>query len=88
MNQLLNDAVRSYLSHSGPRERSLEENLERLRAYRKRDPEFKAAMADFVQAELAEEDPMDGVPVRGEFVAGEFVEAGPAQKKIRELLNA
>src|ERR1700722_14175881 len=26
-------------------------NLERLRAYRKRDPEFKAAKADFVTAE-------------------------------------
>ena len=88
MNQLLNEAVKSYLSHSSPKERSLEESLERLRAYRNRDPEFKAAMADFVTAELAEEDPMEGVPLRGEFVAGEFVEAGPVQKKIRELLNA
>jgi hypothetical protein len=88
MNQLLNEAVKSYLSRTSPKERSLEENLERLRVYRQRDPEFKAAMADFVAAELSEEDPMEGVPVRGEFIGGEFVEAGPAQKKIRELLNA
>lgn len=88
MNHLLNDAVKSYLSQSGERERNLEENLERLHAYRKRDPEFKQAIAAFVEAELREEDPVEGVPVRGSFVNGKLVEAGPAQKKIRELLNA
>jgi addiction module RelB/DinJ family antitoxin len=70
------------------RERSLEENLERLRAYRKRDPEFKLAIAAFVEGELREDDPAEGVPVRGKFIDGQLVETGPAQKKIRELLNA
>jgi predicted DNA-binding protein len=88
MNHLLNDAVKSYLLQSGKKERSLEENLERLRAYRKRDPEFKLAMAAFVEGELREDDPAEGVPVRGKFVDGQLVEAGPAQKKIREILNA
>jgi len=88
MNHLLNDAVKNYLSQSGERERSLEENLERLRAYRSRDPEFKQAITAFVESELREQDPVEGVPVRGNFVNGELVETGPAQKKIRELLNA
>ena len=88
MNHLLNDAVKSYLRRTGEQERSLNENLERLRAYRKRDPEFKKAIAAFVEAELREADPVEGVPVRGSFVDGQLVEAGPAQTKIRELLNA
>ncbi len=61
--------------------RSLDEGLERLRLYRKLDPAFKEAMADFVEAELSEEDPMEGVPVKGDFIARKFVEAGSAQKR-------
>jgi len=61
--------------------RSLNEDLERLRVYRKRNPAFKEAMADFVEAEFSEEDPMEGTPVRGDFIAGEFVEVGSAQKR-------
>jgi hypothetical protein len=37
MDQLLNEAVKSYLSRRGRKERSLEENLARLRTYRERD---------------------------------------------------
>ena len=32
--QLLNEAIKSFLVHRGPRERSLEAKLARLRAYR------------------------------------------------------
>jgi hypothetical protein len=42
MNQLLNEAIKSYLSRKGRKERSLEANLAALRAYRKQDPGFSA----------------------------------------------
>jgi len=88
MNQLLNEAVKSYLSRRGRKERSLEENLARLRTYRKRDPGFRNAMAAFVESDASSEDPLEGAPIEGRLVDGEFRAAGPAQSKIRELLGA
>ncbi len=88
MNQLVNEAVKSYLSRRGRKERSLEENLARLRTYRERDPGFRNAMAAFVESEASSEDPLEGAPIEGHLVDGEFRAAGPAQSKIRELLGA
>ena len=63
INQLLNEAIKGYLSRRSQKERSLEGHLEGLRAYRKRDPEFQHAIASFVNAEASIEDPLEGKPI-------------------------
>ena len=88
INQLLNEAIKIYLSQQGPKEASLEANLSALQKYRKRDPGFEGAIAAFVDAEAGLEDPLEGKPVDGQFVEGQFQPAGPVQSKIRELLRA
>lgn len=88
INQLLNDAIKSYLSRRGRKERTLEANLAALRAYRKKDPGFKHAIAAFVDAEVTLDDPLAGEPVEGEVVDGRLKPAGPVQKKVREILGA
>lgn len=88
VNQLVNEAIKSYLSRQGQRERSLEANLAGLREYRKQDPGFQQAIDAFVEAEASLKDPLEGEPMNGEFVEGEFRPAGPVQSKIRELLGA
>jgi predicted transcriptional regulator len=88
INQLLNEAIKGYLSRRGRKERSLEANLAALRAYRKQDPGFQRAIAAFVEAEASLEDPLEGEPMEGQFVEGQLKPAGPVQSKIRELLGA
>jgi hypothetical protein len=88
INQLLNEAIKSYLSRRGEKERSLEANLAGLREYRKKDPGFQRAIDAFVEAEAGLEDPLEGEPMDGEFIEGQFKPAGPVQSKIRELLGA
>ena len=88
INQLLNEAIKSYLSRRGRKERSLEANLAGLRAYRKQDPKFQRAIAAFVEAEASLDDPLEGTPVEGQFVEGHLKPAGPVQKKVREILGA
>jgi len=88
INQLLNEAIKSYLIQQSPKETSLEANLSALRKYRKRDPGFQRAIAAFVDAEVSLEDPLEGKPVEGQFVGGQFQPAGPVQSKIQELLRA
>ena len=88
INQLLNEAIKNYLSRRGRKERSLEANLESLRAYRKQDPGFQRAIAAFVEAEASLEDPLEGEPIEGQFVEGQFKPAGPVQSRIRDLLSA
>ena len=83
INQLLNDAIKNYLLKQGPRERSLETNLARLRAYRQQDPGFKRAIAQFVDAEVSNADPLEGEPFEGNAEV-----KGPVQSRIRELLGA
>lgn len=80
MNQLLNDAIKSYLRRWDRKERSMETNLGALRAYRKQDPGFKKAMKEFVEAE-ASLGPMERNLIEGKA-------AGPVQRKIREILDA
>ena len=53
INQLLNEAIKSYLSRRGQKERSLEATLASLRAYRQQDPGFKRAADAFVEAEAS-----------------------------------
>lgn len=88
VNQLLNEAVRSFLLRRRPKERSLEASVERLRAYRERDPQFHQARKAFVEAEASVEDPLEGKPIEGHLVNGRIEPIGPAQSKIREILGA
>jgi hypothetical protein len=88
INQLLNEAIKLYLSQPSRREKGLEATLESLHAYRKRDPEFKRAKAEFIDAEASRHDPLDGEIVEGQLVDGQFKPAGPVQSKIRDLLSA
>jgi hypothetical protein len=88
VNQLLNEAVKSFLLRRRPKERSLESRLERLRAYRERDPQFRQARKAFVEAEASVDDPLEGEPIEGHLVNGQVEPVGPAQSKIREILGA
>jgi len=88
VNQLVSEAIKSYLSRRGQKERSLEANLAGLREYRKQDPGFERALDAFVEAEAILEDPLEGEPIIGDFIDGQFEPAGPVQSKIRELLGA
>jgi len=83
INQLLNEAIKSYLTRRGRKERSLETQLEALRAYRTRDPSFRSAIASFVEAESSLEDPLEG-----EAIEGQLDPTGPVQSKVRDLLGA
>src|SRR5215469_14087332 len=83
VNQLLNEAIKSFLSCRGPKERRLEANLARLRAYRDSDPGFQRGVAAFVESEASLDD-----PVEGQIVSGEIESIGPAQSRIRDLLGA
>jgi hypothetical protein len=62
INQLLNEAIKSYLNQQGPKEASLEANLAALQKYRKSDPGFQRAIASLVNAEASLEDPLEGKP--------------------------
>ena len=61
INKLMNEAIASYVLH---RNQAVAEELESmagaLRAYRSADPKDEKAMADFVDAELKEVDPLEG----------------------------
>ncbi len=97
MNQLVNEALHDYLGRrSGAVERDLELTLARLRAYRRRDPHFKDAIAAVVEGEAASgrEDPAEGTVVIGRLVDGKLVETpamkgiGPLRTELRRRLNA
>lgn len=80
LNQLVNEAVRDYVTRrSREVEMDLEATLESLRAYRRSDPNFERAIADYVDAEASlTEDPAEGQRA---------MDIGPAQTRILELLN-
>src|ERR1700712_3934583 len=61
-NQPLNEGVRAFVvRRSREVETDLEATLESLRAYRKSDPNFERAIADYVDAEASlKEDPAEG----------------------------
>ena len=83
INQLLNEAIKSYLSRKGRKERSLEADLRRLDAYRNADPKFRNAIAKFADAEAKMKDPLEGQP----FEEASERPTGPVQNKVREVLG-
>jgi hypothetical protein len=87
VNQLVNEAIKLYLGRPSRHEKGLEATLESLREYRKRDPKFERAVAEFIDAEASGHDPLDGEVLEGELVDGVFHAIGPTQTKIRERLR-
>jgi predicted transcriptional regulator len=88
VHQLITEAIKSYLISRGQTEPSLEAAVAALRQYRKQDPGFERALDEFVEAEATLEDSLEGEPIIGDFIDGQFEPAGPVQSKIRELLGA
>ena len=88
INQILNDAIKSYLGRRGEKERTLQASLDRLREYRERDPNFEQAIDAFVDAEVTMKDPLEGTPHLGRPVDSKRRGTGPAQRKLQELLSA
>jgi predicted DNA-binding protein len=91
MNQLVNEALKDYVSRrSRAAEKDLQVALGTLRAYRRRDPNFKEAIAAAAKAEAqyVNSDPVEGQVVIGELVEGQVVEeAGPVLTEIHQLLH-
>ena len=85
INQLLNEAIKAYLRRKGQRERGLEATLKSLEAYRKKDPEYKRAIAAFVDAEASVADPLEGEPFEESEQPRRQV--GPVESSIREVLG-
>ena len=79
-NQLVNEAVRDFVARRSQEvEADLEATIEKLRAYRKSDPHFERAIADYVDAEVSlKEDPAEG---------HRAMNLGPTQTRILDLLN-
>jgi hypothetical protein len=69
-------------------ERDLEASLEKLRAYRRRDPQLREAIAAFIDAEVTLPDPVEGELIDRRVSPGEVEDAGPVQSKIRGILGA
>ena len=78
VNELLREAIRHYLNRRNPN--SLEEPMLGLRAYRKQNPGFKKAIDEFVDAEAGFEDPLENELMQEQL--------GPAQRKIRDILDS
>jgi predicted DNA-binding protein len=92
MNQLINEALHDYVSRrSHEVEQDLDQTLKALRAYRRRDPSFKSAIAAAAKAEAEhrQSDPLDGEVVIGELVDGRLTqqEPGPVAAEIHQLLH-
>lgn len=83
INQLLIEAIRSYLGQKGRKERALEVNLKMLREYRRKDPGFRRAIAAFVEAEATQKDPLEGEPVESQ----PDTQIGALQSKLREVID-
>jgi hypothetical protein len=86
VNQLLIEAIRSYLGQKGRRERNLESNLKTLREYRRKDPGYKRAIAAFAEAEARVKDPLEGEPVESPSDQ-HSAPIGPLQSKLREVIS-
>ena len=86
INQLLNEAIKNYLREKGERERGLEASLAELKAYRKKDPGFRRAIAKLVEAEATVKDPVEAEPYE-ETEGGSPRSGGPVQHKLREVLG-
>jgi predicted transcriptional regulator len=80
LNQLINEAVSDFVARRSKEVAAdLEATLEKLRAYRKSDPDFERAIRDYVDAEASlKEDPAEGQRA---------VDVGPTQARMLKLLN-
>lgn len=80
MNRMINEAVRRYVERqSSEVEVDLQKVLERVKAYRRSDPNYKKLWAEFVDAEAGygKDDPVEG----------RIKSAGPVQTRVREILS-
>ena len=80
LNQLANEAFKEFVARRTLEvEDELESTLEDLRAYRKSDPNFERAIAEFVEAEMTvKHDPAEGRVV---------TEIGRNEAVVLDLLN-
>lgn len=63
MNDLISEAVLKFVAaKSEVHARDLEKTVERLRAYTEADPDFEKAIAEFAEAEVKYDDPLEGEP--------------------------
>jgi hypothetical protein len=98
LNRMVNEAVGEYIvKRTAEAEARMTGTLERLKAYRRRDPNFEQDLAAFIAAEArhGKNDPMEGVVYavsRPVTLSGGTREAGssktgPALKAVRNLLR-
>ena len=80
LNHLANEAIKEFVARRTLEvEDELEATLEDLRAYRKSDPDFERAIAEFVDAEMtATHDPAEGRVVS---------KVGRTESAVLDLLN-
>ncbi len=81
LNRLVNEAVRGFIERrTAEVETDLQQALARVQAYRRSDPRFEKAIAQFAAAEagLADGDPAEG---------HRRVGTGPAQTMVQDLLR-
>lgn len=89
INQLLNEAIKSYLSQKGQKEQAWEATLEGLRKYREQKAQAaERAIAAVVESEVNVPDPLEGELLEGELVDGTFKPTPSAQRKIRRVAGA
>ena len=77
---MINEAVRHYVERqSSEVEMDLQNVLERVKAYRRSDPNYEKLWAELVDAEAryGKDDPVEG----------RIKSAGPVQTKVREILS-
>ncbi len=80
LNKLVNEAVAGYIeTRSAALEQELQQTLERLKAWRQRDPGFRKAIAAFVEGEATADDPAEGRVLD----AGLRLD-GPVSKRVRD----
>ena len=86
VNKMVNEAVESFIEKRTVEVQSdLETLLSQIKAYRRKDPDFKLAIGQFVDAEasLGGEDPAEGAITRTA-----SARTGPSQTMVRALLNS
>jgi hypothetical protein len=82
LNRLVNEAVQGFIERrTGEIEADLQQVLARVQAYRRSDPRFEKAIAQFAAAEasLASDDPAEGRRLEAR--------TGPAQTLVQDLLR-
>jgi predicted transcriptional regulator len=80
INKLVNQAVAEFIeTTTGTLQHKLEQTLAQLKSYRRRDPGFKKAISQFVDAEASLDDPAEGKRAS--------LPAGPALTTVREALR-